>query len=155
MQFETLLAPSRTQCGVEGGSKKRVLEILANLIAAEAAELNAGEVFRALVAREKLGSTGLGLGIAIPHCRLANCAHTTGALVILKEPVDFDAPDNQPVDIICALTVPEQATGEHLQTLAKLAELFQRESFRQQLRLQTDDQALFLYTEQQLIQLST
>ena len=143
MQFESLLAPRRVQQGVEGISKKRVLETIANIIASDIPSLDADTLFRSLVAREKLGSTALGHGIAIPHCRVANCEKTIGALIVLTAPIDFDAIDGAPVDVIFTLMVPEQANSEHLQTLAKLAELFQQASFRAALRAADSNELLY------------
>ncbi|UTA48816.1 PTS sugar transporter subunit IIA [Simiduia sp. 21SJ11W-1] len=150
MQFENLLAPRRVQHGVDGVSKKRALEILADLISNDIPSLAADDLFRSLVARERLGSTGLGHGIAIPHCRVANCEATTGALITLSHSIDFDAIDGEPVDVIFALLVPEDADGDHLQTLARLAELFQREEFREELRSAGSDQLLYSRVVQHL-----
>ncbi|MBB3169157.1 PTS sugar transporter subunit IIA [Simiduia aestuariiviva] len=150
MQFENLLAPRRVQHGVDGVSKKRALEILADLISNDIPSLSADDLFRSLVARERLGSTGLGHGIAIPHCRVAKCEATIGALIILSKPIDFDAIDGEPVDVIFSLMVPEEANGEHLQMLAKLAELFQQEDFRAQLRSADSDQLLYSRVVQHL-----
>lgn len=143
MPFDTLLAPRRVRRGVDGISKKRTLEYLANVIAEDQPGMDADSLFRALIGREKLGSTGLGHGIAIPHARVGQCQGTVGALLVLNQPVDFDAIDGEPVDIVFALLVPEDATGDHLQTLAKLAELFQQPAFRDSLRRADSDQALY------------
>jgi len=146
MQIQSILAPRRTLCGVEGGSKKRTLEILANQIAQDIPTLNADDLFRRLIARERLGSTGLGHGIAIPHCRIENCTGTVGALIKLQKPVDFDAIDGEPVDIVFALLVPEEATDDHLQILATLAGLFSDQAFRKQLRRANSDEELYQLT---------
>ncbi len=143
MQIQTFLAPRRTLCGVEGGSKKRVLHTLAQHIADDLPTLDADELFSRLIARERLGSTGLGHGIAIPHCRIENCTGTVGALITLDQPVDFDAIDGEPVDIVFALLVPEEAHDDHLQTLATLAGLFSDAEFRQQLRDCKSDEDLY------------
>lgn len=143
MQLQTILAPRRTLCGVQGSSKKRILDILARQIAQDIPTLNADDLFRSLVARERLGSTGLGHGIAIPHCRIENCTGTVGALIKLSEPIDFDAIDGEPVDIIFALLVPEEACDDHLQTLATLAGMFSDASFRNQLRQAQTDEDLY------------
>mgnify|MGYP000386211004 CR=1 FL=1 len=145
MQIETILAPRRTFCGIEGGSKKRLLETVANHIAADYPNLDADDLFRSLIARERLGSTGFGHGIAIPHCRLENCTGTIGALVKLAEPIDFDAIDGEPVDIIFALLVPLESHDDHLQTLATLAGAFGDADYRQRLRRADSDTDL--YTE--------
>ncbi len=120
--------------GVSGNSKKRVLEQISELICEHAPNLDAEEIFAGLIGRERLGSTGIGEGIAIPHCRLESCKQTTGALVRLQEPIDFDAIDGQAVDLLYVLLVPTEATEAHLQTLAALAEMFSKAEVRNLLR---------------------
>ena len=143
MQLESILAPSRTRCGVAGNSKKRVLETLAGIIAGDLPALSARDLFGHLVARERLGSTGIGKGIAIPHCRIADCTGTVGGLVTLAHPVDYDAIDNEPVDILFVLLVPKEAQEAHLQTLAALAERLSDGDYCQRLRRADTDQALY------------
>ncbi len=123
-----LLAPERCRCQVPVTSKKRALELLSELISFRSEALTAQEVFNCLVAREKLGSTGLGHGVAIPHGRLPDVDSAVGAVITLETGVDFDAPDREPVDLIVGLIVPEESTDEHLQILSKLAESFSDES---------------------------
>lgn len=141
--IEDLLSAKRTLCNAECGSKKRSLEILAELIANSAEDIDAGELFEQLIARERLGSTGIGHGIAIPHCRFKSLNHTVGALITLEKPIDFDAVDSEPVDIIFAMLVPDNAESEHLQTLAQLAEQLQKDSFVSALRNASDQSELF------------
>ncbi|MFM1895372.1 MAG: hypothetical protein RLZZ385_446 [Pseudomonadota bacterium] len=129
MHLEDILAPERCFCDIEGISKKRILKTISELIEADVEGLPANEIFDALMAREQLGSTGLGNGIAIPHCRVSQCERITGALVTLSQPIDFDAIDDKPVDLLFVLVVPEQKTDEHVRTLAQLAELFSDEHF--------------------------
>lgn len=143
MQIKAIINPRRTLCGIEGGSKKRALELLANTIAQDVPEIDADDLFRRLIARERLGSTGIGHGIAIPHCRVENCSGTVGALITLSEPVDFDAIDSQPVDILFAMLVPENAHDEHLQNLAALAGALNNADYRQRLRSAKSDDALY------------
>ncbi len=143
MYLHELLTPALTFCNLDGGSKKRVLETASKLIAEQAQGLAAEEIFSGLIGRERLGSTGIGSGIAIPHCRLENATQATGMMVKLAEPIDFDAIDNQPVDLLFVLLVPSEATEDHLQTLAMLAELFSRAEVLAALRDTTSDQALF------------
>jgi PTS system nitrogen regulatory IIA component len=143
MQIESLISPSRTLCGVEGGSKKRALELLANTIAQDVPDIDGDELFRRLIARERLGSTGIGHGVAIPHCRIDRCSSTVGALITLADPIDFDAIDSQPVDILFAMLVPEDAHSEHLQTLASLAAALNKPEYRQGLRSATSNEALY------------
>lgn len=145
MQISHILTVQRTLCGIEGVSKKRVLEILANTIADNTQEyqLDADELFRRLVARERLGSTGIGHGIAIPHCRVAGCHNTLCALITLKDALEFDAIDGEPVDVVFALLVPEEAHDEHLQTLAHLAGSLNEAAFREALRAADSSEELF------------
>ncbi len=103
----------------------------------------ADEIYARLIAREKLGSTGIGEGIAIPHSRLQECEGTLGALFVLDEAVDFDSIDRKPVDIVFVLLVPEEATEQHLQTLSMLAQKFNDEGFRDQLREATSNEDLY------------
>ncbi|MGK0500358.1 MAG: PTS system nitrogen regulatory IIA component [Oceanicoccus sp.] len=143
MSLQSILSPGRTLCGAPGSSKKRVLENIAQFISADNPALNANQVFDSLIAREKLGSTGLGHGIAIPHCRMPNCSKITGSLIRLAQAVDFDAIDSQPVDLLFVLLVPDQAHDEHLQVLSKIAGMFNDEDFCQQLRQASDADSLY------------
>lgn len=143
MQIQSLLTPGRTLCNIEGVSKKRILEILANTIAQDIPAINADDLFRRLIARERLGSTGIGHGIAIPHCRIENCDGAIGALITLNQPIDFDSIDSEPVDILFAMLVPENAHGEHLQNLAALAGALNDSHFRERLRTADSDAALY------------
>ncbi|MCG8316503.1 MAG: PTS IIA-like nitrogen regulatory protein PtsN [Pseudomonadales bacterium] len=134
MDVAEIITPARTFTEVEGSSKKRVLENAAGLIAQQAPEFTANELFDNLISRERLGSTGIGKGIAIPHCRAKHCSSVIGALFKLQEAVDFDAIDNEPVDIMFVLLVPEEATEEHLQLLSQIAQRFSDETVRDSMR---------------------
>ncbi len=141
--LENLLTPERTACQVPGLSKKRLFETLARIISDDQLSLTYDEVFSQLINREKLGSTGLGQGIAIPHSRIGNCTQPIGTLLTLAEPIDFDAPDGEPVDLVFALLVPEEATQQHLDTLAQIARLFSQPDYCAALRASADNAALF------------
>ena len=143
MLIETILSPGRTLCGVPGSSKKRVLENIAGCISEDINTIDADQLFNSLLAREKLGSTGLGNGIAIPHCRMKDCTKIIGGLVKLQEPIDFDAIDGEPVDLIFVLLVPEEAHDEHLQVLASIVQMFSDKDFCQQLRDAEDNNTLY------------
>lgn len=134
MNLTELLTESRTLCHTEAGSKKRVLELAGEALAGQPGTPSADRIFSGLLNRERLGSTGIGDGVAIPHCRLPDCQQAVALLMSLAEPIDFDAIDNRPVDLLCFLLVPEDGAEEHLQTLAGLAELFSQESVREALR---------------------
>lgn len=143
MNLAELLTKELTFCNVHGASKKRLLEKSAELIAGKIAEVNSGQIFEALIAREQLGSTGIGNGIAIPHCRIPRLQNTTGCLVKLQQPVDFDAIDNQPVDLMFLLLVPENTLKGHLEALKTIAENFSHAEFCQRLRAATTDAELY------------
>ncbi|GAB5498086.1 MAG: PTS IIA-like nitrogen regulatory protein PtsN [Pseudohongiellaceae bacterium] len=143
MQVEDILTPERCHCRVAGVSKKRILTIISEYLAQDCGPLTADKVFAALMAREQLGSTGVGHGIALPHCRVSKCPGIIGMLITLDEPVDYDAIDGKPVDILFALIVPEEETDEHVKTLANLAELFNDEDFCYTLRQTQDDEDLY------------
>jgi len=138
-----ILTPGRTVCRATGGSKKRLFETIAKLISDDQLSLPSSDVFTQLIAREKLGSTGLGKGIAIPHCRISNCTHPLGSLLTLEEPINFDAPDGEPVDLLFVLLVPDEAHQQHLDILAQVAGLFSQAEFCEQLRRAKDSSALF------------
>lgn len=143
MQIADLINPERIGCGAQASSKKRSLELLSNLIADSIPQLTQGEVFESLIGRERLGSTGLGRGVAIPHGRIKGNVHATGAFLKLDRGVDFDAVDNQPVDLLFALMVPDSAAEEHLQILAHLAEMFSDSELCKQLREAPSSQKLY------------
>lgn len=148
MHISDILTPERTHCCAPGGSKKRVLEYLAKFLADRSQQADAGTLYEQLLARERLGSTGIGEGVAIPHCRLEGFQQSVGVLLKLEQPVDFDAIDGQPVDLVFALIVPQdsgdnQQNNEHLQTLSSIAQLLQDPTRRSQLRAATGDGELF------------
>lgn len=139
--LDDILPVSHIILDAEISSKKRLFECVAQLFA-EQSGLSQTEVFDCLIARERLGSTALGQGVAMPHGRHAGVLAATGAFVRLKEPIEFDAPDNKPVSLVFVLLVPEAATGEHLALLSHLARLFNEKSVREALHsCQTPEEA--------------
>ena len=122
-------------------SKKRVFERAAEAMGA-ALNLSSEKIYRALLAREKLGSTAIGEGIAIPHCRINECAEAVGCLVTLQEPIDFGSTDGRDVDVIFVLLVPEEATQVHLNLLAALARNFSNAKLRNRVRQTLDPEEL-------------
>ncbi|MBA1427629.1 PTS IIA-like nitrogen regulatory protein PtsN [Pseudomonas orientalis] len=143
IQLETILTPGRSLVNVPGGSKKKALEQIANLISSQVPELEMQDVFEALIAREKLGSTGFGNGIAIPHCRLKGCETPVSALLHLDHPIDFDAIDGAPVDLLFVLLVPQAATDAHLELLRQIASMLDRKEVRDKLRSASSNEALY------------
>ncbi|MBL4781168.1 MAG: PTS IIA-like nitrogen regulatory protein PtsN [Porticoccaceae bacterium] len=134
MKIVDVLSPDRTRCNAPGVSKKRVLEFIADFFSEHTDFIDANHLYQELINRERLGSTGIGEGIAVPHCRLSGCPRITGILLKLDSPVDFDAIDGEPIDLIFALVVPDEQNDEHLETLSAIAELLQSGAVRQQLR---------------------
>jgi PTS system nitrogen regulatory IIA component len=139
MRLLDLLPASRVQCGLHVRDKDALVGHLAGLLSDGGDAALVGE---ALAARERLGSTGLGHGVAIPHGRSAAIASARAAFVRLARPVDFHADDDQPVDLVAALVVPAHFTDEHLQLLAELAELFSDPTLTGELRKAADAAAL-------------
>jgi PTS system nitrogen regulatory IIA component len=127
-----LLPVANVLLDLEVGSKKRVFEH-AGLLFENNHHIARSQVFDSLFAREKLGSTGLGQGVAIPHGRIKGIKDAIGALVRMREPIPFDAPDGAPVGLIFVLLVPERATDLHLQILSELAQMFSDQCFRERL----------------------
>jgi len=143
LTIDNILTPELTLCRAPASSKKRVLETIAEKIHYQDEVLNDTQIFTNLIARERLGSTGIGQGIAIPHCRLEGLDHVIGVLMTLEESIDFDAIDSQPVDLVFALIVPKEATSEHLELLSQLAEKFNDSQFCERLRQCTDADSLY------------
>jgi PTS system nitrogen regulatory IIA component len=155
MQLMDILARDRVVGDLHVPSKKRLLERAARLLAGEGGAAFERAAYEALVAREHLGSTGLGQGVAIPHGRVPGDSPPTAAFLRLKHPVEFDAPDGEPVDLVLALLVPEHFTDQHLSLLAQVAELFSRADVVAGLRLAPDSQALYRFLVERTGQLST
>ena len=128
-----ILKPEYIRLDVTLQSKKRVFE-QAGLLFEPVLGLSRRSIFEAFFARERLGSTGLGNGIAIPHGRLAGLKETIGAFVRLKKPILFESPDGNPVDLLFLLLVSDSSTEEHLQILAALAEILSQADLRTALR---------------------
>ncbi len=134
MNIFGFLNQERTISGACLGSKKKALETLSSLLSCDIENHNQEQIFDSLIARERLGSTGLGSGIALPHCRLARLQQSSAAMLTLAKPIDFDSPDQKDVDIIFCLVVPEKANEEHLQILSYLARLFSDPGLCRQVR---------------------
>ena len=142
------LNASRIQLLQEISSKKRVFELLGELLSKDLEDIQATQVCEGLQARERLGTTALGEGVAIPHCRIDNLIEIRCAVIKLEQAVDFDAPDQQGVSLFYALLVPEDATDEHLKTLSMLAEFLSEQDNRNKLRnCTTAEEILNIFAE--------
>ncbi|HKW81198.1 MAG TPA: PTS IIA-like nitrogen regulatory protein PtsN [Casimicrobiaceae bacterium] len=136
-QIAPLLPEANIALNLDASSKKRLFEQIGQLFETQS-QIARSVVFDSLFARERLGSTGLGQGIAIPHGRIKGLKQATGAFVRPLQPIPFDAPDGKPVEQVFVLLVPEQATEEHLQLLSELAQMFSERSFREQVARAAD-----------------
>ncbi len=137
--FQELLLPSHVLLDLEVTSKKRLFEQI-GLLFENHHPVSRSQVFDALFQREKLGSTGLGLGFALPHGRMKGLKTTLCCFVRLHDPIPFEAPDNQGVRMACALLVPEHANEQHLKLLGEIAEMFSDVSLRQALLTVSDSE---------------
>lgn len=136
-----LLPPENIVLGLSVSSKKRLFEQIGFLFEGKHG-IGKGQVFDSLFARERLGSTGLGQGVAIPHGRIKGLKEALGAFVRLAQPVPFDAPDGKPVSLVFAMLVPEQATERHLEILSELAQMFSDRELREAMAQAADAAAL-------------
>ena len=143
MTIASLLALERIQVDVPASSKKRALEQLSVLLCNDDEELSSGKIFDALLARERLGSTSLGYGIAIPHARHSDAPAARAACMRLNTAVDFNAIDGELIDFVFGLLVPDAAHDEHVQTLAELAGLLSDEAIRDALRAAPDAAGIY------------
>lgn len=147
MEITDLITLDNIICDSNAKSKKKALEALSALLVSESSDTSEEEIFESLINRERLGSTSLGHGVALPHARLPRRQTAIGAFIKLQQAIDFDAIDNQPTDLLFCLLVPDHFTDEHLEILAKLAKTFSNESFCNDLRASN--------SEKQLLQLLT
>jgi PTS system nitrogen regulatory IIA component len=142
MDLSDLIKPDAILGSLKANSKKQVIQALAEK-AAEMTGLEERQIFETLLQREKLGSTGVGGGIAIPHGKLAKLDRIFGLFARLPKPVDFEALDDQPVDLLFLLLAPEGAGADHLKALARIARLFREPGVVGKLRASSDKSALY------------
>lgn len=132
--FHTIIQPDNVVCDVEVRSKKHCLEMLSGLLAKSHRNVGDDEVFESLIERERLGCTGVGGGIAFPHCRVGGAEESTGALIRLPDPVEFEAPDGVPVDLVVGLLLPAELDESHRSTISEVTRLLADEGLRKRLR---------------------
>ncbi|HTO40047.1 MAG TPA: PTS IIA-like nitrogen regulatory protein PtsN [Rhizomicrobium sp.] len=142
MEITDLLNPGSVIAALKSQSKKQLLQDLAAR-AAPIAGLPERRIFETLTERERLGTTGVGQGIAIPHGRLNGLEKITGLFARLETPIDYDAVDNQPVDLVFLLLAPEQAGADHLKALARVSRLLRNQAVCEKLRAANESQALY------------
>ena len=142
MEFSELLSPECVHADLKASSKKQVLQQLAGL-AAEVSGENEREIFDALLERERLGTTGVGLGIAIPHAKLPGLKRLSALFARLDHPVDFEAVDEDPVDLVFLLLAPDSAGADHLKALARITRMLRDEEMCAKLRGSEGSDAIF------------
>lgn len=141
--IESIVDKHITFYNAPGSSKKRVLENVANFIHKKLPHIDREALFEHLIARERLGSTAIGKGLAIPHCRIGELEKLLLCVVKLEQAIEFEAPDEQHVDLMFVLLVPEQEHEQHLKVLAEIAKLAEIAAFRNQLRTADSREALY------------
>ena len=144
MNLESILTRDRTLIDFIATSRKRALQLIAETMSTAVPGLTPTELFDALIARERLGSTALGNGIAIPHCRLSKCSQTLAGLFRTVQPIDFDAVDRLPVELLFVLLVPESNPDEHVRTLGLLAARLENPSYVESLLAAESNEALYV-----------
>ncbi len=137
------LSLERTVYMASASSKKKIIELLSKTIAITIPQMTESVLFDSFFQRERLGSTAVGRGFALPHCRAKEIEQIIGCFMRLKSPVDFDALDNQPIDLVFALVVPFETTELHLTVLANIAEKFRNGTYTQELRAAKSQEELF------------
>ncbi|HIP76369.1 MAG TPA: PTS IIA-like nitrogen regulatory protein PtsN [Psychromonas hadalis] len=142
MKFSTLLTPNNTLCQVECASKKSALEIISHL-AAKKLSIDSQTLFNSLISRERIGSTGIGLGVAIPHVKIDKSLPATAIFLQFVDGIDFDAIDGKKVDILFAVFVPEDQCDKYLAALSDVSQQLLEKRFLRQLRCAKDSETLF------------
>lgn len=142
MFLTSLLDRRAINASVSVNSKRQALQVVAD-IAARQLGLDAGDIHQALTDREKLSSTGVGMGVAVPHAALNGLDRMYGVFIRLEDPIDYEAIDDMPVDLIFALLAPENAGTEHLRALAKVSRVLRQKDLREQLRAIENSDAIY------------
>lgn len=143
MKIKEILTTNNVQANAPSETKKNVLELLSRLLIANEKALDLKSVFTQIVTRERLGTTGIGHGVAIPHCRMMGVKTPLASVIHLATPINFDAPDDQPVDLLFGLLLPEKSTEDHLQLLADIAGKCSDPEYRDNLRKAQNNETLF------------
>lgn len=141
-EMAAVLQPDAVLVGFETTSKKQLLQDLSEE-AARRTGLDAREVFEQLLQRERLGSTGMGAGVAVPHARIEGIDEIFGLFARLAGPIEFEAPDDAPVDLVFLLLAPKEAGADHLKALARVSRIMRDEDIRETLRGAADSEAIY------------
>lgn len=145
MYLKSILSLDCTQSAVQVNSKKRILQYISQLAHKKFPQLQEQDILESLLGREKLGSTGIGDGIGLPHGRLNGADKSVAIFVVTQKPLDFDAIDKKPVDVFCALLIPEQNCQEHLATLSQIAKMLSDKTLVKKLRHSKSNEELYSF----------
>lgn len=147
MALNALFTPSCISAGMTAGSKKQLLQELTVLAThcphVKAANVNARDLLSAVLERERLGTTGIGSGVAIPHARVAGLKHMSAVFTRLETPLEYESIDDRPVDLVVMLLAPLDAGAEHLRALARVSRILRREDMRARLRAAPNAESLY------------
>jgi PTS system nitrogen regulatory IIA component len=143
MLLEEIINPDAVLCNAHARSKKHCLEILGELLVRSQPDTSAEDIFERLIERERLGCTSLEAGVAFPHCRVEGIDRCIAAMIKLSEPIDFDATDGVPVDLVFGLMVPKEVTDSHHADIAMITNLLGNPALRARLREATSSSALY------------
>lgn len=143
MLLEDIIQPDSVLCNAHARSKKHCLEILSELLVRSVPDIANDDVFESLIERERLGCTSLDQGVAFPHCRVDGLDRSVAALIKLSEAVDFDSPDDEPVDLVFGLAVPANLDAEGQADVGKIAEMLGDRGLRERMRNATTSKELY------------
>ncbi len=143
MFLDDIINRDAVLCNAHARSKKHCLEILSELLARTQPDISVDDIFESLIERERLGCTSLDVGVAFPRCRVEGIDRCVAAMIKLSEPIDFDASDGEPVDLVFGLMVPQEVTDSHHADIAMVTDLLGDEGLRQELRKATSSSALY------------
>jgi PTS system nitrogen regulatory IIA component len=143
MFLEKIINRDAVLCNAHARSKKHCLEILSELLVRTQPEIPAEDIFESLIERERLGCTGLDVGVAFPRCRVEGIDQCVAAMIKLSDPIDFDASDGEPVDLVFGLMVPKEVTDSHHADIAMVTDLLGDDELRRSLREATSSSALY------------
>ncbi|MCF2947589.1 PTS IIA-like nitrogen regulatory protein PtsN [Paraglaciecola aquimarina] len=143
MEIKDILHPDCTLCAVQGTSKKKILELISHTATQQLTDIDQATILSSLMCREKMGSTGIGGGIALPHGRIQSLENVMALLITSETPIQFEAIDNAPVDIFFAILVPEEKASEHLGTLSAIAQKLNDKATLIRIRNAKTNQELF------------
>ncbi len=143
MSLQDFIKPDGVLCNANARSKKHCLEILSELLVRNLPDIASDDIFECLISRERLGCTGLDKGAAFPHCRIEGIDESVAVLIKLSEPVDFESPDGEPVDIVVGMIVPEDVNDQHRDEVKLVAQVLADEGLRARLREMNSSKDLY------------